>query len=91
VCDGYEPVKSPAKKITDTNSQYEINQSQHTQILADLTVSAGANPKRAISSVKHGPEFLERQLPITFSFSLTRDQARCRSRVWPWVWALMSE
>jgi hypothetical protein len=52
MCDGYEPVKSPAKKITDTNSQSEINQSQHIKILADLMVSAGANPKRAISSVK---------------------------------------
>jgi hypothetical protein len=58
MCDGYEPVKSPAKKITDTNSQSEINQSQHIKILADLMVSAGANPKRAISSVKHGHSFL---------------------------------
>jgi hypothetical protein len=56
MCNGYEPVKSPAKKITETNSQSEINQSQHTQILGDLTVSTGANPKRAISSVKHAPE-----------------------------------
>jgi hypothetical protein len=58
VCDGYEPVKSPAKKITDTKSQSEINQSQHIKILADLMVSAGANPKRAISSVKHASTFL---------------------------------
>jgi hypothetical protein len=56
MCDGYELVKAPAKKITDTNSQSEINQSQHIQILGDLVDSTGANPKRAISSVKHAPE-----------------------------------
>jgi hypothetical protein len=62
VCDGYEPVKSPAKKITDTKSQSEINQSQHIKILADLMVSAGANPKRAISSVKHAPDLFRPQI-----------------------------
>jgi hypothetical protein len=84
MCNGYKPVKAPAKKITDTNGQSEVNQSQHTQILADLLVSTrlrtsrlrpavsglrrangfgvagiGANPKRAISSVKHAQEIFD--------------------------------
>ena len=50
--DGGEAVKSPAKEIADTNSQYEINQSQHTQVLSDLRPSTGANPKCAIFYVK---------------------------------------
>jgi hypothetical protein len=52
MCDGFEPVKAPAKKIAHTNSQSEINQSKHTQILCNLADNTGANPKRAISSVK---------------------------------------
>jgi hypothetical protein len=51
VRDGYEPVKSPAKKIADTSSQSEIDQSKHTQVRINLSTNAGANPKRAISSV----------------------------------------
>jgi hypothetical protein len=53
VCDGFETVKAPAKKIAYTKSQSEINQRKHTQILCNLADSTGANPKRAISSVKH--------------------------------------
>src|SRR5438132_14405466 len=56
MCDRYELVKAPAKKVAETNSQSEINQRQHIQILGDLVDSTGANPKRAISSVKHAPE-----------------------------------
>ena len=29
MCNGYEPVKASAKKITETDGQSEINQSQH--------------------------------------------------------------
>jgi hypothetical protein len=53
VCDGFETVKAPAKKIAYTKSQSEINQRKHTQILCNLADNTGANPKRAISSVKH--------------------------------------
>jgi hypothetical protein len=52
MCDGFEPVKAPAKKIAHANSQAEINQSKHTRILCNLAGNTGANPKRAISSVK---------------------------------------
>src|ERR1700752_2116806 len=52
MCDGFEPVNAPAKKIACTNSQSEINQSKPTRILRNLAVNTGANPKRAISSVK---------------------------------------
>jgi hypothetical protein len=62
VCDGCELVKAPAKKIAQTNGQPEINQSKHTQILGDLVDSTGANPKRAMSSVKHGPELFRLQV-----------------------------
>ena len=51
--DGDEPVKAPAKEIPDTNGQAEINQSQHKKTLVNSPPSTGANPKRAISSVKH--------------------------------------
>jgi len=53
VCDGFEPVKAPAEKIANTNGQSQINQSKHTQILFNSADDTGANPKRAISSVKH--------------------------------------
>jgi hypothetical protein len=53
VCDGFEPVKAPAEKIANANGQSQINQSEHTQILSNSADDTGANPKRAISSVKH--------------------------------------
>jgi hypothetical protein len=56
MCNGYERVKAPAKKIAHTNSQAEVNQSKHTQILCNLADDTGANRKRAISSVKRAPK-----------------------------------
>jgi hypothetical protein len=59
-----ELVKTPAKKVTDTSGQRKINQSQHSQILADLLpapafargfglAGMSANRKRSIFFVKH--------------------------------------
>jgi hypothetical protein len=62
VCDGCELVKAPAKKIAYTSSQSEINQSKHTQILCNSADNTGANPKRAISSVKRGQSFFRVQI-----------------------------
>src|SRR5436305_3815034 len=56
MCDGFESVKASAKKIAHTNNQSEINQRKHTQILCNLADNTGANPKRAISSVKRAPK-----------------------------------
>jgi len=64
VCNGLELVKTPAKEVTDTSGQREINQSQHSQVLADLSpapifvrgfgpAGIGANRKRSIFFVKH--------------------------------------
>jgi hypothetical protein len=64
VGDGLELVKTPAKKVTDTSEQCEINQSQHSQVLADLPpvrvlvggfgpAIIGANRKRSVFFVKH--------------------------------------
>jgi hypothetical protein len=61
VCDGFKPVKASAKKIANTRSQSEINQSKHTQIFRTLMDNTGANPKRAISSVKYAQSFFRLQ------------------------------
>jgi hypothetical protein len=61
MCDRFEPVKAPAKKIAHTNSQREIDQSKHTQTLCNLADNTGANPKRAISSVKYAQSFFRLQ------------------------------
>jgi hypothetical protein len=60
MCDGLEVVKAPAKKIPDTNGQRKINQSQHSQVLADLrptpafgVAGVGANRKRSFFFVKY--------------------------------------
>jgi hypothetical protein len=60
VCSRLKLVKTPAKKIPDKSCQRKINQSQHTQVLADLSpalvfdvVDTGANRKRMIFFVKH--------------------------------------
>jgi hypothetical protein len=64
VCNRLEPVETSAKKIPGTRGQPKINQTQHTQVLADLpTVPAfalrfgvagiGANRKRSFFFVKH--------------------------------------
>jgi hypothetical protein len=71
MCDRYELVKSPAKEITDANSQSEINQSQHTQILADLRPSTGANPKCAIFSVKHSRNLFYRQITTHVCYGIS--------------------
>src|SRR5262249_41955787 len=54
-----ELVKAPAKKIPDKSGQRKINQSQHTQVLADSppelvfdVPDTGANRKRMIFFVK---------------------------------------
>jgi hypothetical protein len=57
-------VKATAKEIPDTRGQRKINQSQHSQVLADLVpapafargfglAGIGANRKRSIFFVKH--------------------------------------
>jgi hypothetical protein len=61
VCDGCELVKAPAKKIAYTSSQSEINHSKHTQIFCNSADNTGANPKRAISSVKYAQSFFRLQ------------------------------
>jgi hypothetical protein len=60
MCRGLKLVKTPAKKIPDKSGQREINQSEHTQVLADLppalvfdVADTGANRKRMIFFVKH--------------------------------------
>jgi hypothetical protein len=50
---GHESVKAPAKEISDTKCQPEVNQSEHKKKVVSSALSTGANPKRAISSVKH--------------------------------------
>jgi hypothetical protein len=91
VCDGCELVKAPAKKIAHASSQSEINQSKHTQILCNLADSTGANPKRAMSSVKHSPELFRLQVEgraaenqdATPRIFATQDFAFCNSLVAP--------
>ena len=60
MCRGLKLVKTPAKKIPDKSGQRKINQSQHSQVLADLppalvfdVADTGANRKRMIFFVKH--------------------------------------
>jgi hypothetical protein len=64
VCDRPELVKAPAKEIPDRNGQRKINQSQHSQVLADLlptlafapgfgVAGVGANRKRTFFFVKY--------------------------------------
>jgi hypothetical protein len=60
VCEGRKLIAAPAKKITNASGQPKIDQSQHTQFLADLwpalafgVAGAGANRKRSIFFVKH--------------------------------------
>src|SRR2546430_5325199 len=59
MCDRLELIKAPAEKITDPGGQYQINQSDHSQISADLrpahpfargfgVQATGANRKRTI-------------------------------------------
>ena len=60
-----ELVKTAAKEVTDTSGQRQINQNQHSQVLADLAAAPAAfvqgfdlegisaNRKRSIFSVKH--------------------------------------
>jgi hypothetical protein len=66
VRDRFEPVKAPAKEIPDTNGQRKIDQSQHSQVLADLqpapafargfgVAGVGANRKRSFFFVKYVP------------------------------------
>jgi hypothetical protein len=85
VCDGFEPVKAPAKKIAHTNSQSEINQRKHTQILCNLADNTGANPKRAISSVKRAQSFFRLQVegPVAPKILATQNFAFCNSPVAP--------
>ena len=56
MCDRCELIKAPAKKVPDTNRQSEINQRKHTQIICSSGDNTGANPKRAVSSVKRVPK-----------------------------------
>ncbi|PYL23332.1 MAG: hypothetical protein DMF37_10105 [Verrucomicrobia bacterium] len=63
MCNGLELVKTPAKEVTGTSGQREINQSQHSQVLDLPPASAfarafgladiSANRKRSIFFVKH--------------------------------------
>jgi hypothetical protein len=73
VCNGLELIKTPAKEVTDTSGQREINQSQHSQLL-DLRLASAfargfgpagisANRKRSIFFVKRVCIFPQRWNP----------------------------
>jgi len=64
VCNRRKLVKTPAQKIPDTSGNPKINQSQHSQVFADLppalavapsfgVAGIGANRKRSFFFVKH--------------------------------------
>lgn len=60
MCNRLKLVETPAKRIPDKSRQDKINQSQHTEVLADLppelvfvVPNTGANRKRMIFFVKH--------------------------------------
>jgi hypothetical protein len=62
VCKRLKLVKTPAQRISDKSGQNKINQSQHTQVLAESSpalvfgaADTGANRKRMIFFVKHVP------------------------------------
>jgi hypothetical protein len=80
VCDGLKLVKTTAKRIPDKGGQQKINQSEHTQVLADLPTAlvfemadTGANRKRMIFFVKRVPSFpgdMNQQKSDTLSLGL---------------------